>query len=92
MMTARGQNDTQLGCIHSQKRIQLYPNLRVILKGNTPSTKEGSDVLRSPRVCLYLQYSLSTKKYIFPISSSWTAALIYFTLPGKPKELWMSLG
>lgn len=41
---------------------------------------------------LYLQYLLPTKKYVFPVSSSDTAASMLVTVLGKPKDLWMFLG
>lgn len=36
---------------------------------------------------LYLQHLLATKKYVFPVSSSETAASMFFTVLGKPKDL-----
>lgn len=52
-----------------------------------PLYLERTGALTFSAMSLYLQYLLATKKYVFPVSSSKTAASIFFTLLGKPKDL-----
>lgn len=37
VITGRGLNDAQPGCIHLQKRMEFQHYLRIFLKGNSPS-------------------------------------------------------